>query len=67
MTTLKAAWILCAISTIVSLIVLQFIPTGQELPLHWGIDGQADRYGPAWVALFMPPAVMVILLGIFPA
>jgi len=65
MTTLKAAWILCALSAIVSLIVLQLIPTGLELPLHWGIDGQVDRYGPAWVALFIPPAIMAIVLGIF--
>jgi uncharacterized membrane protein len=65
MITLKAGWILCAISAIVSVIVLQEIPTGMELPLHWGIDGQPDRFGPAWKALFMPPFVMAILLGIF--
>jgi uncharacterized membrane protein len=65
MTTLKPGWILCAISATVSLITLQTIPAGLELPLHFGFDGQADRYGPAWVALFMSPAVIAILLGFF--
>ncbi len=65
MITLKVGWVLCTISAIISLIVLQIIPVGMELPLHWGVDGQPDQYGPAWVALFMPPIVMAALLGIF--
>lgn len=65
MTALKLGWIICVLSLIVSLIVLQQVPQGVELPLHWGIDGQPDRFGPAWEGLFMPPVIMALVLGVF--
>lgn len=65
MTALKFGWILCVLSAIVSAIVLSQSPEGIEIPLHWGIDGTPDRYGPAWEGLFMPPGVMALVLTIF--
>lgn len=65
MTTFRFAWIVCVLSAIVSAIVFVQIPDGVQVPLHWGIDGTPDRYGPAWQGLFMPPAVMAFVLGIF--
>ncbi len=65
MTALKFGWLLCLVSAIVSGAVLWQSPAGIEIPLHWGIDGTPDRYGPAWEGLFMPPAVMAMVLGIF--
>lgn len=65
MTAFKFAWIVCALSVIVSFVVLLQVPEGVEVPLHWGIDGTPDRYGPAWEGLFMPPGVMAFVLGIF--
>lgn len=64
MITFRFAWIVCVFSAIVSAIVFVQIPEGVEVPLHWGIDGTPDRYGPAWQGLFMPPAVMAFVLGI---
>ena len=65
MTALRLGWIICLLSAIVSFVVLQQVPEGVEVPLHWGIDGTPDRYGPAWEGLFMPPGVMALVLGIF--
>ena len=65
MTALKFGWVICVLSAVVSAVVLQQVPEGMEVPLHWGIDGTPDRYGPAWEGLFMPPGVMALVLGIF--
>mgnify|MGYP002631166598 CR=1 FL=1 len=65
MTAFKFAWIVCALSAIAAAIVTLQIPDGVQVPLHWGLDATPDQYGPAWQGLFMPPAVMVFVLGIF--
>lgn len=65
MISLKAGWILCIVSAVVSSIVLLQIPSGLEIPLQWGLDGQPNRFGPAWQALFIPPIVIALVLVIF--
>lgn len=67
MNAIKLGWIVCVITAAVAVVTLQQIPEGMELPLHWDIDGQADRIGPAWQGLFMPPMALAIILIIFSA
>lgn len=41
------------------------VPPGAELPIHWGLDGEADGFLPRDLALLMPAAVVVLVWGIF--
>lgn len=43
------------------------IPTGAELPIHWGVDGNPDRFWPRDRALLVAPigAAVVLALMIF--
>jgi uncharacterized membrane protein len=45
--------------------VWQSIPDGTQLPVHWGLDGQADRYGSKAEALLVLPGMAVFLTAIF--
>ena len=45
--------------------VWQSIPDGAQLPVHWGLDGQADRYGSKAEALLLLPGMAVFLTAIF--
>lgn len=62
---MRYLWIVCVLSAIASIVVFQNIPEGMELPIHWDTDGAADRFTPAWKGLFMPPAVMIVMTGLF--
>ena len=62
---MRYLWIICALSVLTSVMVFQQIPEGMELPIHWGADGAPDRFTPAWKGLFLPPAVMIVMVGIF--
>lgn len=45
------------------------IPDGAQVPIHWGIDGTPDGYGPKWVGLLGIPiltALVVALLLVIP-
>ena len=33
------------------------LPAGTEIPVHWGIDGQPDRYGGVFEGLFLLPLI----------
>jgi uncharacterized membrane protein len=45
---------------------LVFYPQLPEtIPMHWDLNGQVDRYGPKAVALFLMPALMVGMIGLF--
>jgi len=41
------------------------IPEGQKIPVHWGIDGQPDRYGSKVEGLLVMPLVSIALTGLF--
>ena len=39
-------------------------PLDREVVVHWNIDGDADRWGPAWTYLILIGAVGIVLSGI---
>lgn len=46
------------------------VPDDAQLPIHWGIDGQADGFAPKGIALAMLPVIALLvgaLLAILPA
>jgi len=45
--------------------VWQSIPDSARVPVHWNIEGQADRYGSKVEALLLLPAMAVLLTLIF--
>ncbi len=49
----------------VSAWVWQSIPDGAQLPMHWNIEGHADRFGSKHEALLFLPALAVALTLIF--
>lgn len=60
---------LLIVSLVLALAMLGFgvwvaagLEPGTRLPVHWNIEGEADRSAPAMVALILP-AGMVVLLG----
>lgn len=62
---MRYLWIICVLSALTSVVVFQQIPEGLELPFHWDADGVADRYGPVWKGLVLPPALMIVMVGMF--
>ena len=45
------------------------IPAGQQIPVHWGVDGQPDRYGDKFTGLMLMPLIttgVVLLLAFLP-
>ncbi len=55
-------WFLLAIMTIVAVVSWPQLP--EQIPVHWNIEGQPDRFGSKWegVALFPSLAVGIYLL-----
>jgi uncharacterized membrane protein len=35
-----------------------------RVPIHWGVDGQVDGYGPKWVGLLGIPGLALLVLGL---
>lgn len=50
------------VMSILSLWAWQRIPAGTEIPVHWGPDGQPDRYGNKFLGLLMLPIVVVAIM-----
>lgn len=48
-----------------SIIAGLMLPADAQLPIHWGLDGEADGFAGKWVALAMPPAMVAILSLLF--
>jgi uncharacterized membrane protein len=45
------------------------IPADAQVPVHWGVDGRPDGYGPKWLGLLSIPALslgIVALLAVIP-
>lgn len=38
----------------------------EKVPTHWNIRGEIDGYGSKQWAAFLSPAIMIVLLGLFP-
>jgi uncharacterized membrane protein len=50
-------WAVIAIQFIVA--VYGFIVLPDTVPIHWGVNGQPDGYGPKWVATFLYPLMSI--------
>ena len=60
-------WLLIALVALVTAVGFALVPLDHDLPIHWGISGEADGFAPAPVALLMPLAILVVLLVLFVA
>jgi uncharacterized membrane protein len=40
-------------------------PAGLQLPVHWNIAGEADRYASKWVALMTAPGMTLLIAAFF--
>ena len=65
MSILKICWGIAVISICTSLYMINSLPDGIQLPIHWNINGEVDKYADATIALLFPPTVLVIILSIF--
>ena len=65
MNILKLCWGIAIISLLTSLYLINTLPEGLQLPIHWNIDGEVDRYAEAPIAFIFPPAVNILILSIF--
>ncbi len=41
------------------------VPDGAQIPIHWGLDGKPNGYGPKWLALLLMPALGLVLGAVF--
>jgi uncharacterized membrane protein len=60
-----ASGLVVATMLAVSLGVGSIVPDGVRLPIHWGIDGQPDRFAGKWPALLLPPAIVAAVSLLF--
>jgi uncharacterized membrane protein len=50
-------WAVIAIQVLVG--VYAFIVLPDKVPIHWGIDGRPDSYGPKWIDSFLFPLMSI--------
>lgn len=65
MNILKLCWGIAIISLLTSFYMINISPNELQLPIHWNIDGEVDKYADASIAFLFPPTVMIIILSIF--
>jgi len=65
MNILKLCWGIAIISLITALYMINGLPDGIQLPIHWNINGEIDSYADATIALIFPPVIMIVILSIF--
>jgi hypothetical protein len=41
------------------------VPEGTQVPLHWNIDGVADRFGDIREVIYIMPALAVVITALF--
>lgn len=49
----------------ISAVAWFYLPDGQKIPVHWGLDGKPDRYGGKLEGLGMMPLITGILIILF--
>jgi uncharacterized membrane protein len=64
MNILKLCWGVAIISLFTSLYMINTLPDGLQLPIHWNIDGEVDKYADATIAFIFPPAVLLLILSV---
>jgi len=65
MNTLKLCWGIAIICLFTSLYMINSLPDGLQLPIHWNIDGEVDKYAEATIAFIFPPTILIVILTIF--
>lgn len=50
---------LVALDFVFGLVAWRLMPA--RVPTHWGVSGEPNGWGPAWVNAFLPPAIAVVL------
>ncbi|PWF41340.1 SdpI family protein [Massilia glaciei] len=63
----KANLLLCGLMILASLaITLAFYPQlPEQMPVHWGADGEVDGWGPRWTVFLMGPGLMTLMALLF--
>ena len=64
-TLAAASLVVVTMMVVVSIAVASSLPSGMQLPTHWGPDGQPDRLSDKWSALLMPAFVTAGLAALF--
>ncbi len=62
---LKWSWALTVITLIAGLFAYFQILPDTKLPIHWNINGEVDDTAPTHIALFLIPALQILLLSFF--
>jgi uncharacterized membrane protein len=54
-----ALLVLLALDVVFGFVAWNRMPA--RVPTHWGVSGEVNGWGPAWVNAFLPPAIAVVL------
>lgn len=57
-------WLLLAMLGLATAAGLWAIPAGTELPVHWGLDGNPDRFWPRDWALSIAPVAVLAMIAV---
>ncbi len=63
------SWVTVAVLAAIATIALALLPEGAQLPIHWNLAGEADRFADARIGLFMPVvmcAALSLVLAVLP-
>lgn len=52
-------WMIAIIALLIAAIAYPFLP--QEIPFHFGVNGEVDRYGGPWTIFLMPVITMIFI------
>ena len=50
---------------VASIVAGSMLPAEMQLPIHWGLSGEADGFAGKWVALLTPPAMVAAISLLF--
>lgn len=54
-------WILAITSLLIAAIAYPFLP--EEIPFHFGSNGEIDGYGGTWTIFFMPVVIIILIIS----
>ncbi|NLY56094.1 MAG: SdpI family protein [Firmicutes bacterium] len=63
----RLIWLLLGLFVLAGVMIYPYLP--EQVPSHWNIDGEVDRYSSREFGAFFPPAMavgMFLLLGVIP-
>ena len=60
----KTGGLMILLMIISGLIGAGIMPAGSELPVHWSLDGTADRFMNKWAAIFLMPMIATGILAL---